>query len=107
MKGTMNNIETISKTVNSIVWGPAILLFLIFVGIYFSIKFRFFQIWGIKEWLFGTIKGFFKKIFNFLLTFLKLEFQYCHYIFHQIEILVMDFRLFPLLLYNLVFCNFV
>ncbi len=64
MKGTMNNIETISKTVNSIVWGPAILLFLIFVGIYFSIKFRFFQIWGIKEWLFGTIKGFFKKSEN-------------------------------------------
>ena len=42
-----------------------------------------------------------------LLSFLKLIFLYYYYIFHQIVILEVGFRLFPLLLYNLVFYNFV
>lgn len=54
-------MEKFSKILNSIVWGPAILVFLIFVGIYFSFRFKFFQVRGINRWLVGTIKSFFKK----------------------------------------------
>ena len=48
--------------------------------------------------------GFMRKS---LLSFLKLIFLYYHYIFHQIVILEVGFRLFPLLLCNLAFYNFV
>ncbi len=61
MESAMYYIEKISKAVNSVVWGPIVLVFLIFVGVYFSFRFKFFQVRGINRWLVGTIKGFFKK----------------------------------------------
>ena len=61
MENIMYYIEEFSKGVNSFVWGPVVLAFIIFVGIYFSFRFRFFQVRGINRWLVGTVKDFFKK----------------------------------------------
>ena len=40
MESAMYYIEKISKAVNSVVWGPIVLVFLIFVGVYFSFRFN-------------------------------------------------------------------
>lgn len=61
MDRILKHLEEVNKTINSIVWGPAILVFLIFVGIYFSFRFHFFQVYGIKRWFFGTVRSFLIK----------------------------------------------
>lgn len=61
MDRVLKYLEEVNSIINSIVWGPAVLVLLIFVGIYFSFRFKFFQIRGIKRWMFGTVKGFLKK----------------------------------------------
>ena len=44
MEAMINAIEQVNDVVNSFVWGPPMLILLLFVGIYFSIRLRFFQI---------------------------------------------------------------
>ena len=44
METMINAIEQVNDVVNSFVWGPPMLILLLFVGIYFSIRLRFFQI---------------------------------------------------------------
>ncbi len=44
MEAILNAIKQANDVVNDFVWGPPMLLLLLFVGIYFSIRLRFFQI---------------------------------------------------------------
>lgn len=51
-------IDKINSIINSVVWSPIILALIIFVGIQFSIRLKFFQIRHCKLWIkqtFGTI----------------------------------------------------
>lgn len=54
-------IEKINNILNSIVWGPVMLVFFMFIGIMFSIRLKFFQILKIKLWVKNTILTLFKK----------------------------------------------
>lgn len=58
MNEILNYIEHINNVVNSIVWGPLMLALILLVGVQFSIRLKFFQIFKCKLWLkqtFGTI----------------------------------------------------
>lgn len=58
MNRFFESVEKINSIINSVVWSPVILALIIFVGIQFSIRLKFFQISHCKLWLkqtFGTI----------------------------------------------------
>ncbi len=57
----MDIIEKVNSYINSIVWGPFMLCFLVFVGVFFSIKLKFFQIRHFKAWWNETFMSLFKK----------------------------------------------
>ena len=57
-------IEKANNIVNSIVWGPPILAFFIIIGLYFSVKLKFFQVTKIKLWLQKTVGSLFSKNHN-------------------------------------------
>lgn len=59
--GFMEWIMQINSTINSIVWGPPMLIFIVGTGIYFSIRSGFFQITKIGIWWKGTSGQLFKK----------------------------------------------
>lgn len=54
-------IEKINNIINSIVWGPIMLVFFMLVGIMFSIRLKFFQIVKLKLWVKSTILTLFTK----------------------------------------------
>ena len=56
----MEVIEKINSFINNLVWGPYMLCLLLGVGIFYSIKLRFFQISGFKLWWKETALSFFK-----------------------------------------------
>jgi AGCS family alanine or glycine:cation symporter len=47
--------------VNKFVWGVPMLLFFLFVGLLFTIRLRFYQLTGFKEWISNTILACFKR----------------------------------------------
>lgn len=47
--------------VNRVVWGPVMLCLLLFVGIMFTVRLRFFQISKIKLWMNHTMGSFFHR----------------------------------------------
>lgn len=58
MNEILSYVEKINNTINSIVWGPPMLLLITSVGLWFSLRLRFFQITHAKLWLkktFGSI----------------------------------------------------
>lgn len=57
----MELISKINFYINSIVWGPFMLCFLLFIGVFFTFKFRFFQITSFKLWWYETAGSLFKK----------------------------------------------
>lgn len=48
-------IKSINDIVNSVVWGPPMLLFFLLVGIYFSIRLKFFQLFNFNLWIKNTL----------------------------------------------------
>ncbi|MDR0738621.1 MAG: sodium:alanine symporter family protein [Oscillospiraceae bacterium] len=54
MGNFLNNLESLNDKANEIIWGPITLLFILFVGLWFSIKMRFFQILKFKFWFKST-----------------------------------------------------
>ena len=46
----MELLQNVNAKVNSIVWGPYMLLFLLGTGIFYTVKLRGFQLFGIKTW---------------------------------------------------------
>lgn len=64
MNQFLNYVEKINNIINSIVWGPPMLILITIVGLQFSLRLKFFQITHAKLWLkqtFGTIFNF-KKL---------------------------------------------
>lgn len=61
MQTILNLILSIHDKVNAFVWGPFMLLFFLFVGIMFTVRSKFFQLFGLKEWMSKTILSCFKK----------------------------------------------
>ena len=64
MNQFLNYVEKINNIINSIVWGPPMLILIPIVGLQFSLRLKFFQITHAKLWLkqtFGTIFNF-KKL---------------------------------------------
>ena len=57
----MEKLERINSSINSIVWGPYMLLLLLGVGIYFSFRLHFFQLTGFRIWWSRTAMSFFGK----------------------------------------------
>ncbi len=57
----MDIVNEINQFMNNLVWGPYMLILLVGVGIFFSIKLRFFQLFGFKEWWTKTAVSFFKS----------------------------------------------
>lgn len=55
MQNLLDLIEKINVVVNNIVWGPVMLAFLMFVGVYFSIRLRWFQLVHVKLWIKKTV----------------------------------------------------
>ena len=58
MNEFLNCIEKINNMVNSIVWGPPMLILITIVGLQFTLRLKFFQITHAKLWIkqtFGTI----------------------------------------------------
>lgn len=43
MEGIVAQIEAVNKVINDFVWGPPMLVLLIFTGIYMTIRTRFFK----------------------------------------------------------------
>lgn len=54
-------MEQGNEVVNRIVWGPVMLCFLLFVGIQFTLRLKFFQVVKIKLWLKNTVGTFFHR----------------------------------------------
>ena len=46
----MKWLEQINGAVNQLVWGPFMLVLLVGVGVFYSIKLRFFQLTGFRVW---------------------------------------------------------
>lgn len=57
----MDLISKINFYINSVVWGPFMLCFLLFVGIFFTAKLKFFQFTSFKLWWSETAGSLFKK----------------------------------------------
>lgn len=51
----MQTFEKINNAINSIVWGPAILILLLLIGVFFSYRLGFLQITKIKLWWSETV----------------------------------------------------
>ncbi len=54
-------LETQSEIVSSIVWGPTTVGFIIFVGIFFSVRLKFFQLFKVNFWMKNTFGTLFRK----------------------------------------------
>lgn len=60
MEGIVAQIEAVNKVINDFVWGPPMLVLLIFTGIYMTIRTRFFQVTHFRHVLDNTILAIFK-----------------------------------------------
>lgn len=60
MEGIVAQIEAVNKVINDFVWGPPMLMLLIFTGIYMTIRTRFFQVTHFRHVLDNTILAIFK-----------------------------------------------
>lgn len=54
-------VSQINQRINDFVWGPVMLIFFILVGIYFTVRTKFFQVTKIGLWLKSTIFAVFKR----------------------------------------------
>ncbi len=54
-------ITNINQAVNSFVWGPPMLVVFLFVGLYFTVRTRFFQLTKFKLWINNTFLACFKN----------------------------------------------
>lgn len=61
METFLSLIEKGNNMVNRVVWGPVMLCLLLFVGIMFTVRLRFFQISKIKLWMNHTMGSFFHR----------------------------------------------
>ncbi len=61
MDGFINIISSVNDAVASFVWGPVMLLIFLFVGLYFTVKSRIFQLTKLRLWLETTFLALFKK----------------------------------------------
>ena len=57
----METIMNINTIIGDFVWGPVMLIFIVGVGVYFTIRTKFYQIRRFKEWNKNTIGLLFKK----------------------------------------------
>ena len=57
----MENIEKINSLINGIVWGPFMLSILLGIGIFYTIKLKFFQVRHFKVWWRLTFLSMFDK----------------------------------------------
>ncbi len=57
----IGGVEKINDQVNSFVWGPVMLVFFLLIGLYFSVRTKFFQITKIGLWLKTTFLSIFTK----------------------------------------------
>ncbi len=57
----METLEKMNSAVNNLVWGPYMLCLLLGVGIFFSVKLRFFQIFKFRLWWKETVMSFFQS----------------------------------------------
>lgn len=60
-KNFVDSLNSINERLNSIVWGPMMLLLMIFIGIYFTVRLRFFQVRKFKLMIKETIGNMFSK----------------------------------------------
>ena len=56
----MQKIMEINSALNGFVWGPVMLIFMVSVGIYFTVRLKLFQIIKIRYWMKNTIGLLFK-----------------------------------------------
>ena len=61
MNTILMHVEKINNVINGIVWGPLMLTLIMFVGIMFSVRLRFFQLFKVKIWFKHTLGS----LFNF------------------------------------------
>lgn len=54
-------LSKLNDTISRFVWGTPMLIFFLFVGILFTIRIRFFQVTGFKEWMSNTILACFRR----------------------------------------------
>ena len=57
----MELLQEINERINSLVWGPYMLLILMGTGVFYTVKLRGFQLFGIKIWWSNTIMSVFRK----------------------------------------------
>lgn len=57
----MDTILKINSVINSIVWGPFMLCVLLGVGVFYTIKLRFFQVTHFRLWWDKTFLSLFRK----------------------------------------------
>ena len=57
----MELLQAVNEKINSVVWGPYMLILLMATGIFYTIKLRSFQLLGIKVWWKNTIMTVFKN----------------------------------------------
>ncbi len=58
MEAFLSIVEKGNEMVNKVVWGPVMLCFLLFVGIQFTFRLRFFQLTKIRLWMRHTLGSF-------------------------------------------------
>ncbi len=56
----MGYLEKINSLINGIVWGPFMLCFLLGIGIFYTIKLKFFQVTHFRQWWNATFMSIFK-----------------------------------------------
>ncbi len=61
MDAVLAFVERANNVVNAVVWGPLMLALIIFVGVMFSVRLRFFQLFKCNLWLKQTFGSFFNK----------------------------------------------
>ena len=61
MEGFFGAIEGVNKAVNSVVWGVPMLILIIGMGIYLSVRMGFFQLTKVKHWLSSTLFAIFRN----------------------------------------------
>ncbi len=57
MNEAIQALTELNRAVNGAVWGAPMLALILGTGVFLSFRFRFFQITGIRSWLFGTLSS--------------------------------------------------
>lgn len=61
MENLISNIDSMNQTLNSFIWGPAMLAFFLGIGLMFTLRTGFFQISRFKLWFSNTFLACFKR----------------------------------------------